>query len=227
MLEHWSMHLCPISVENETTERPDQFPVKRVRWDVTALLAAGGVVMRKRLGLHKWELEVGGARWDFVSEGVWLFAARDLGATSGAGSAADDLHPPLKSVLALRSEIVDVRFEMQFEDVVFVNVFGFGGDGDRVAQQGQASKGVVILMGLVEKQAEVCEDHPQLLPAIAVLELPQQVAGQLILHGYAEVQHGHAGIPVPAHVHCSVAAVRRLSLQGSARGAYVVLGLLL
>lgn len=43
---------------------------------------------------------------------------------------------PLKVVLALRSEVVDVRFEMQFEDVVFVDVFRLSGDGDRVAQQG-------------------------------------------------------------------------------------------
>lgn len=32
------------------------------------------------------------------------------------------------------------------------------------------------LVGLVEEQAEVGEDHPELLPAIAVLELPQQVS---------------------------------------------------
>ena len=29
------------------------------------------------------------------------------------------------------------------------------------------------LVRLVEKQAEVGEDHPELLPAVAVLELPQ------------------------------------------------------
>ena len=28
------------------------------------------------------------------------------------------------------------------------------------------------LKGFVEKQAEVCEDHPQFLPAIAILKLP-------------------------------------------------------
>ena len=31
------------------------------------------------------------------------------------------------------------------------------------------------LVSLVEEQAEVGEDHPQLLPAVAVLELPQEV----------------------------------------------------
>lgn len=31
-------------------------------------------------------------------------------------------------------------------------------------------------MGLVEEQAEVGEDHPELLPAVAVLKLPQQVS---------------------------------------------------
>lgn len=32
---------------------------------------------------------------------------------------------------------------------------------------------VVHLVRLVEEQAEVGEDHPELLPAVAVLELPQ------------------------------------------------------
>lgn len=36
-------------------------------------------------------------------------------------------------------------------------------------------------MGLIEEQAEVGEDHPELLPAVAVFELPQQVSRQLIL----------------------------------------------
>lgn len=37
------------------------------------------------------------------------------------------------------------------------------------------------LVGLVEEQAEVGEDHPQLLPAVTVLELPQEVTRQLVL----------------------------------------------
>jgi len=36
-------------------------------------------------------------------------------------------------------------------------------------------------VGLVEEQAEVGEDHPELLPAVTVLELPQQVTRQLVL----------------------------------------------
>lgn len=40
-----------------------------------------------------------------------------------------------------------------------------------IPRSGQES--VVHLMRLVEEQAEVGEDHPQLLPAVAVLELPQ------------------------------------------------------
>lgn len=59
-----------------------------------------------------------------------LFAVEDSSSTGGDSSAADDLHPPLKSVFALRSEIVDVGFEMQFEHVVLVDVFRLGGDGD-------------------------------------------------------------------------------------------------
>ncbi len=37
------------------------------------------------------------------------------------------------------------------------------------------------LEGFVEEKAEVGEDDPQLLPAVAVLELAQQVAAQLVL----------------------------------------------
>ena len=37
------------------------------------------------------------------------------------------------------------------------------------------------LVGFVEEETEVRENHPQLLPAITVLELPQQIATQLIL----------------------------------------------
>ena len=36
-------------------------------------------------------------------------------------------------------------------------------------------------MGLVEEQTEVGEDHPELLPAVAVLELSQQVPRELVL----------------------------------------------
>lgn len=36
-------------------------------------------------------------------------------------------------------------------------------------------------MGLVEKEAEVGEDHPELLPPVTVLELSQQVPGELVL----------------------------------------------
>ena len=40
---------------------------------------------------------------------------------------------------------------------------------------------VAYLEGLVEEETEVGEDDPQLLPAIAVLELTQQVTTQLVL----------------------------------------------
>lgn len=46
------------------------------------------------------------------------------------------------------------------------------------------------------------------------------------LHGHAEVHHGDAGVAVPAHVHHGVATVRGLAFQGGARGAEVVLRLL-
>lgn len=52
---------------------------------------------------------------------------------------------PLKGVLALGSEVVDVRLEVELEHVVLVDVLRLGGDGDRVAQQGEAGQRVVIL----------------------------------------------------------------------------------
>lgn len=113
---------------------------------------------------------------------------------------------PFKGVLALRSEVVDVGFKVEFEDVVFVDVLRLGRDGDGVAQQGEAGQRVVVLRGdesrgqqiinhqysvvfflnslhsyyshlvrLVEEEAEVGEHHPELLPAVTVLKLPQQV----------------------------------------------------
>lgn len=64
---------------------------------------------------------------------------------------------------------------MEFEDVVLVDVLRLGWDSDRVAQQRKAGQRVVILVRLVEKEAEVSEDHPEFLPAVTVLKLPQQV----------------------------------------------------
>jgi len=40
------------------------------------------------------------------------------------------------------------------------------------------------LILFVEEETEVCEDDPQFLPAIAVLELAQQISTQLILIQY-------------------------------------------
>jgi len=43
------------------------------------------------------------------------------------GSTADDFHPPVKSVFTFGAEEVDVIFELQFENKVFVNVIPFVG----------------------------------------------------------------------------------------------------
>lgn len=44
------------------------------------------------------------------------------------------------------------------------------------------------LVSLVEEQAEVGENDPEFLPAIAVLELPQEVTWELVLHRGKEQQ---------------------------------------
>lgn len=117
-----------------------------------------------------------GTKWA-DSERMGLFVVQDTRATAGNRGTANDLHPPagrntdvwsvlrhtgpngaahvvtapasvpLKSVFALRSEIVDVGLEMQFEDVVLVNVFGLGGDGNRVTEQREAGQWIIILKG--------------------------------------------------------------------------------
>lgn len=53
--------------------------------------------------------------------------------------------PPLKGVLALWSEVVHVRFEVELEDVIFVDVLRLGGNSDRVAEQREAGQRIVIL----------------------------------------------------------------------------------
>lgn len=77
---------------------------------------------------------------------VKVFSGAWQGAAGGASGAADHLHPPFKCVLALRSEVVDVGFKVEFEDVILVDVFGLRWDGDRVAQQRKAGQRVIVLM---------------------------------------------------------------------------------
>lgn len=46
---------------------------------------------------------------------------------------------------------------------------------------GEGPSASTYLVRFVEEEAEVREDHPQLLPPVAVFEFPQQVPRQLIL----------------------------------------------
>lgn len=52
---------------------------------------------------------------------------------------------PLKGVLALRSEEVNVRLELQLEDVLLVNAVRLLGGADRVAQQREAGQRKIVL----------------------------------------------------------------------------------
>lgn len=45
------------------------------------------------------------------------------------------------------------------------------------------------------------------------------------LHSYSKVHHGHAGVPVPAHVHHGVTTVRDRLLQSGVGRSHVVLRL--
>jgi len=52
---------------------------------------------------------------------------------------------PFEGVLALGSEVVHVGLEVQLEHVVLVDVLRLGRHCHRVAQQGEAGQGVVVL----------------------------------------------------------------------------------
>lgn len=52
---------------------------------------------------------------------------------------------PLEGVLALRSEEVNVRLELQLEDVLLVDAVALLRGADRVAQQREASQREVVL----------------------------------------------------------------------------------
>lgn len=99
-----------------------------------------------------------------------------------AGCTLDHLHPSFKGVLAFCPEKVNVGLKLQFEDVLLVNTVWLFGGADRVAKQGEASQREVVLVSLVEEQAEVGENNPEFLPAITVLELPEEVTWELVLH---------------------------------------------
>lgn len=57
------------------------------------------------------------------------------------------------------------------------------------------------LKGFEEIETGIGEDHPQLLPAVRVLELPQQVATEHGLERQVELLLGERRGAVPADVH--------------------------
>ena len=88
---------------------------------------------------------------------------------------------PVEGIFALGPEEVDVIFELQLENKLFVNMIPLIRSSHRVAQQRQTSKGKVILKSFVEEEAEIGEHDPELLPTVAVLKLPQKITAELIL----------------------------------------------
>lgn len=71
--------------------------------------------------------------------------------------------------------------ELQFEHKVLVDRVLLRRSRHGVPQQRQSSQREVVLMRLIEEQAEVREHDPELLPAVTVLEFPQQKSAQLVL----------------------------------------------
>lgn len=82
---------------------------------------------------------------------------------------------PLKGVLALGSEVVDMRLEVELEHVVLVDVLRLRGDGDWVTQQGEAGQRVVVLStqrdhrGQDRVNNEILPPSPYLGPPLLVV----------------------------------------------------------
>ena len=66
--------------------------------------------------------------------------------------------------------------KLKFEHIVLADVVRHGRRVHVVAQQRKTGEGEVVLESFVEVETKVGEDHPQLLPTVAVLELAEQIA---------------------------------------------------
>jgi len=86
-----------------------------------------------------------------------------------------DLQPPVKSELTLSSEEIHVVLELEFEHVVLTDIITWVWSVDIVAQQRKAGQREIILKCFVEVQTEISEDHPEFLPSVGVLELPEEI----------------------------------------------------
>ena len=104
--------------------------------------------------------------------------------------------------------------ELQLDDVVLVNGVARRRRADRVAEQRQTGEREVVLIRFVEEEAEVGEDDPQLLPAIAVLELAQEVATQLVLQRERVSQNNRTTDRIVYTVSCALDGPR---LRGGGR----------
>ena len=71
---------------------------------------------------------------------------------------------------------------------------------------------IVYLIGLVKKEAKICEHHPELLPPITILKFAEQIATQLIYEWSVVVCRAHTTIAMPAHMHGGIGAMLLLLL---------------
>lgn len=119
--------------------------------------------------------------------------------------APQHVQPTLVHVLALGPKEVYVILERQPEHKLLLHGILETGRTHHVAQQRQTRQGALVLMVLVEVQAERREHHPEFLPAGAVLEFAQQIAGHLVLSGEQMVVQRDRRAAMPAHVQRVVA----------------------
>lgn len=121
--------------------------------------------------------------------------------------ASNHFDPPSKGVIAFGAEEINVILELQFEHKVLVDRVLLRRSRHGVPQQRQSSQREVVLMRLIEEQAEVREHDPELLPAVTVLEFPQQKSAQLVLKRAQLIAVANTRVSMPANVHGRVASL--------------------
>lgn len=69
---------------------------------------------------------------------------------------------PFEKVLTLSSEVIDVRFEVQFEDVIFMDVFSLSSIRDGVTQQRQTGQRKLVLTERDERESRYFTQIPHI-----------------------------------------------------------------
>lgn len=134
------------------------------------------------------------------------------------------LFSPIESVLTFSTKEIDVIFELKFENEILIDVVEFIRQRTPIAEQRQrrqrkfilkAEKKISIeaqenllspfyLISFVEKQTEIRENNPQLLPAVGIFKFSKQIATHLIFDRPSVIVDRNREASMPTNVHRGV-----------------------